>query len=109
MTSDSAQRPALARADHSRFVQRIRRRYAAELPLLSAGLPDTAAIRTLVTQLREGRHLIYRPALDRMSALMDYLAAHCCQAGGLADGLAAGLADCALDSTLGSAKGCSRC
>ena len=51
----------------------------------------------LVTQLREGRHLIYRPALDQMNALMAYLAAHCCQAGGLAD--------CALTSP----ASCSRC
>ena len=33
----------------------------------------------LVTQERDGRHLIYRPALDQMNALMSYLTAHCCQ------------------------------
>lgn len=33
----------------------------------------------LVTQEREGRHLIYRPALGQMTALLDYLTAHCCQ------------------------------
>ena len=33
----------------------------------------------LVTQERDGRHLIYRPALDRMNALLAYLTAHCCQ------------------------------
>ena len=33
-------RPALA--EHSRFVQRVRRRYAAELPLLPPGVPDAA-------------------------------------------------------------------
>ena len=33
----------------------------------------------LVTQERDGRHLIYRPAIDQMQALLDYLAAHCCQ------------------------------
>lgn len=32
----------------------------------------------LVTQERDGRHLIYRPALDRMTALLAYLTAHCC-------------------------------
>jgi ArsR family transcriptional regulator, arsenate/arsenite/antimonite-responsive transcriptional repressor len=32
----------------------------------------------LVTQQREGRHLIYRPALSHMDALMAYLVAHCC-------------------------------
>ncbi|MBA4176690.1 MAG: transcriptional regulator [Leptothrix sp. (in: Bacteria)] len=33
----------------------------------------------LVTQERDGRHLIYRPALVHMNALLNYLAAHCCQ------------------------------
>ena len=33
-----------ALAEHSRFVQRIRRRYADELALLPAGLPDFAVI-----------------------------------------------------------------
>ncbi len=34
----------------------------------------------LVSQERDGRHLIYRPSLEQMNALMAYLAAHCCQA-----------------------------
>lgn len=33
----------------------------------------------LVTHERQGRHLIYRAAFDRMSALLGYLTAHCCQ------------------------------
>jgi DNA-binding transcriptional ArsR family regulator len=33
----------------------------------------------LVTQQRDGRHLIYRPAIDRMNQLLGYLTAHCCQ------------------------------
>ena len=33
----------------------------------------------LVTQQRDGRNLIYRPALDQMNALLAYLTAHCCQ------------------------------
>lgn len=32
----------------------------------------------LVTQQRDSRHLIYRPALARMNTLLDYLTAHCC-------------------------------
>ena len=32
----------------------------------------------LVTQERDGRHLIYRPAINRMNALLAYLTAHCC-------------------------------
>lgn len=47
-----------ARADHSRFVQRIRRRYAAELPLLAPGLPTRATIDALIECLRaDGRPL----------------------------------------------------
>ncbi|MDP2005499.1 MAG: helix-turn-helix domain-containing protein [Rubrivivax sp.] len=32
----------------------------------------------LVVQQRDGRHLIYRPELQRMQALLAYLTAHCC-------------------------------
>jgi [glutamine synthetase] adenylyltransferase / [glutamine synthetase]-adenylyl-L-tyrosine phosphorylase len=41
-------------ASHSRFVQRIRRRYAAELPLLPPGAPDFAAVMALVQRLQHG-------------------------------------------------------
>ena len=34
----------------------------------------------LVSQERNGRHLIYRPEITQMQALMVYLTAHCCQA-----------------------------
>jgi ArsR family transcriptional regulator, arsenate/arsenite/antimonite-responsive transcriptional repressor len=33
----------------------------------------------LVTQEREGRHLIYRPSIQQMNDLLSYLTAHCCQ------------------------------
>ena len=33
----------------------------------------------LVTQERDGRHVIYRPALGQMNELLAYLTAHCCQ------------------------------
>ena len=33
----------------------------------------------LVSQERDGRHLIYRPSIDQMNALLNYLTAHCCQ------------------------------
>lgn len=36
----------------------------------------------LVKQQRDGRSLIYRPALEQMTALLDYLTAHCCQGAG---------------------------
>jgi DNA-binding transcriptional ArsR family regulator len=32
----------------------------------------------LVSQQRDGRHLIYRPELAHMNALLGYLSAHCC-------------------------------
>jgi glutamate-ammonia-ligase adenylyltransferase len=48
----SANLPA-ARAEHSRFVQRIRRRYAAELALLPPGPPDAATIGALIQRLQD--------------------------------------------------------
>ncbi len=65
-----------ARADHSRFVQRIRRRYAAELPLLPPGLPRREQVAGLVATLLDGgrdlpsalrvaRHLV----LERLAVL----------------------------------------
>ncbi|MGM9482858.1 bifunctional [glutamate--ammonia ligase]-adenylyl-L-tyrosine phosphorylase/[glutamate--ammonia-ligase] adenylyltransferase [Roseateles sp. NT4] len=64
-----------ASAEHSRYVQRVRRRYAAELPLLPAGLPDRAVIGTLIEELagsrplasalRVARHLV----LERLAVL----------------------------------------
>ena len=47
-----------AAAEHSRFVQRVRRRYPAELALLPPGAPDAAAITALVLRLQaDGRPL----------------------------------------------------
>jgi ArsR family transcriptional regulator len=48
----------------------------------------------LVQQERDGRNLIYRAALDRMSALMDYLAAHCCLGAGCEEIAAASCRKC---------------
>ena len=61
--------PQAARAAHSRYVQRIRRRYAAELDLLPPGIPDRAGMtgligtlqaqgRPLASALRVARHLV---------------------------------------------------
>ena len=36
----------------------------------------------LVSQERDGRNLIYRPAIAQMDALLQYLTAHCCQGAG---------------------------
>ncbi|MCX2865221.1 helix-turn-helix domain-containing protein [Paucibacter sp. PLA-PC-4] len=49
----------------------------------------------LVSQERDGRHLIYRAAYEQMNALLAYLAANCCQG-----------APC-LDET--DASGCANC
>ena len=43
-----------AMAEYSRYVQRIRRRYAADLAALPPGLPDAAAITALVLRLQAG-------------------------------------------------------
>ncbi|HWH74286.1 MAG TPA: bifunctional [glutamate--ammonia ligase]-adenylyl-L-tyrosine phosphorylase/[glutamate--ammonia-ligase] adenylyltransferase, partial [Methylibium sp.] len=43
-----------AEAVHSRFVQRVRRRYEPELALLPPGLPDRAAIEALIDRLHSG-------------------------------------------------------
>ena len=51
----------------------------------------------LVSQQRDGRHLIYRPALAQMDALLVYLTAHCCQASG------------GLPCAVTSVPGCSAC
>ena len=66
--------PALAA--HSRFVQRVRRRYEKELPLLPPGLPDAESMgrlidtfvaggRPLASALRVTRHLV----LERLAVL----------------------------------------
>lgn len=46
----------------------------------------------LVSQQRDGRHLIYRPSLAQMNALLSYLTAHCCEA--------ADMGTCAIDVPL---------
>ncbi len=68
--------PASVNAEHSRFVQRVRRRHAAELSLLPPGLPTRAVItelveglqdagRTLPSALRVARQLV----LERVAVL----------------------------------------
>ncbi len=48
----------------------------------------------LVSQQRDGRHLIYRPSLAQMNALLDYLTAHCCQAADASTCALSAPADC---------------
>jgi DNA-binding transcriptional ArsR family regulator len=48
----------------------------------------------LVTQERDGRHLIYRPALAAMNELLEYLVAHCCGGEPCEASPATGCVDC---------------
>ena len=50
----------------------------------------------MVTQERDGRHLIYRASLQQMNTLLAYLTEHCCQATG---------EGCAIVSTAGCSGG----
>ncbi|MCO5124888.1 MAG: bifunctional [glutamate--ammonia ligase]-adenylyl-L-tyrosine phosphorylase/[glutamate--ammonia-ligase] adenylyltransferase [Rhizobacter sp.] len=43
-----------AQAAHSRFVQRVRRRYGGDLEQLAPGLPDSASIAALIASLQRG-------------------------------------------------------
>ena len=49
-----------AGADHSRFVQRVRRRYAAELPLLPPGAPVRETLQTGLNALLATASIISR-------------------------------------------------
>ncbi len=53
MPEPSTSAMPLALAQHSRFVQRVRRRYGDRLALLPAGLPDAARMAALVQTLRD--------------------------------------------------------
>ena len=53
MDPDPAAAARAPAAAHSRFVQRVRRRYADELALLDAGVPDTAALQRLIDRLQQ--------------------------------------------------------
>ena len=67
--------PGEAGAAHSRFVQRIRRRYVAELGWLAPGLPRRESIMALVERLRgPGRSLVaaLRVARQNAPALTDF-------------------------------------
>lgn len=54
----------------------------------------------LVTQERDGRNLIYRPAIEQMNDLLAYLTAHCCE------GVGCGLGQ---DSNKSSSTDCPSC
>jgi glutamate-ammonia-ligase adenylyltransferase len=99
--------PGAARADHSRFVQRIRRRYAAELLLLPAGLPTRARIDALIDRLRaDGRTLASAMRVTRQLVLERLAVLDVEQAATMSDvtGAMTALAEASLDLALGQAR-----
>jgi DNA-binding transcriptional ArsR family regulator len=48
----------------------------------------------LVTQERDSRNLIYRPAIEQMNDLLAYLTAHCCQGAACEMTVASGRTTC---------------
>ena len=99
--------PTAARADHSRFVQRIRRRYAAELPLLPAGLPTRPHIDALIDRLRtDGRTLASAMRVTRQLVLERLAVLDVEQAAAMSDVTRAmtALAEATLDLALAQAR-----
>ncbi|MBL8341620.1 MAG: bifunctional [glutamate--ammonia ligase]-adenylyl-L-tyrosine phosphorylase/[glutamate--ammonia-ligase] adenylyltransferase [Rubrivivax sp.] len=65
LASETTPAPPWADPAHSRFVQRIRRRFAAELSRLNPGLPGPAEMSALIAQLQEAGRLL--PAALRVA------------------------------------------
>jgi glutamate-ammonia-ligase adenylyltransferase len=102
-----ANAPVSALADHSRFVQRIRRRYAAELPLLAPGLPTRERIDALIERLQhEGRGLASAMRVTRQLVLERLAVLDVEQAAPMQDITVAmtELAECTLDRALAQAR-----
>lgn len=99
-TTTAASIPATRQADHSRFVQRVRRRYAAELACLPPGAPDKAAMRACLDALM-ARGLQLPAALRVLRQLvLERLAVIDCEAGAslkAVTGAVTELAELALD------------
>ena len=78
-------------ADYSRFVQRVRRRYSAELPCLPPGEPVLASMQACLADLR-GRGLPMQAALRVLRQLvMERLVVLDCDGGGEGEGALAPL------------------
>ncbi len=93
-------------ADHSRFVQRVRRRHASLLPRLPAGVPDAASIAALVAGLEaDGMPVLSALRIARQLVLERLAVLDVEQAGTLADVTAAmtALAETALERALAQA------
>ncbi len=107
MGSDANDSPLPAAAQHSRFVQRIRRRYAAELALLPPGVPDVAGITALAGRLRaEGRPLASALRVARQLVLERLAVLDVEQGAPLADitGAMTALAEATLELALAQAR-----
>src|SRR5438034_136118 len=98
---------ALAPAEHSRFVQRVRRRYAGELALLPEGLPRRDGVTTLVQRLQaDGRSLASALRVARQLVL-ERLAVLDIEQGATLDDITAAmteLAEATLDLALAQAQ-----
>ena len=96
-----------AAAAHSRFVQRVRRRYAAELTLLPPGTPDRAAIADLIAALRTGGRDLASALRVARHLVMERLAVLDIEAGGSLEVVTATmtwLAEEALEQALAQAQ-----
>ena len=75
-TADAGGPGVGANADHSRFVQRIRRRYADDLGLLPPGLPDGASIARLIGRLGDGGRSLVSALRVARQLVLERLAVH---------------------------------
>ncbi|MBS0414128.1 MAG: bifunctional [glutamate--ammonia ligase]-adenylyl-L-tyrosine phosphorylase/[glutamate--ammonia-ligase] adenylyltransferase [Proteobacteria bacterium] len=97
LTPDS---PHLTGAMHSRLVQRLRRRYADELPLLPPGTPDAAAMAATLQQLRGRGHATGAALRILRQLVMERLVVLDCELGAplaIVTGVVTALAELALD------------
>ncbi|MBN9406108.1 MAG: bifunctional [glutamate--ammonia ligase]-adenylyl-L-tyrosine phosphorylase/[glutamate--ammonia-ligase] adenylyltransferase [Burkholderiales bacterium] len=97
LTPDS---PHLAGAMHSRLVQRLRRRYADELPLLPPGTPDAAAMAATLQRLRAHGHATGAALRILRQLVMERLVVLDCEQGAplaTVTGVVTALAELALD------------
>jgi glutamate-ammonia-ligase adenylyltransferase len=98
---------AAAPAAHSRFVQRVRRRWPEALSLLAPGAPDAASIGALIAALRERGHAL--PAALRIArhAVIERLAVADVEQGAPLDavtGAMTALAEVTLEAALAQAR-----
>ncbi len=97
----------LALADHSRFVQRIRRRYADLLERLPQGLPTRHSITALIASLRRDGHSLTRALRVARQLVLERLAVLDIEHGALMQDITTAmteLAEATLDCALAQAR-----